>query len=181
MWKTGHSFIKSKMTELRSPLAGEMSGHTSFSRTEFFGFDDALYAAVRLLALVSRSKLVLADLVDALPKMVNTPELRFDCRDDQKADLVEAVGRLLTLDHGVVSRIDGLRVNTGKGWWLLRASNTQPVLVARCEAESEKDLEALRKQLTGLCGTRVTGARCPKSCTRARGGRTMSPFVADIP
>ena len=147
--KTGHSFIKSKMTELRSPLAGEMSGHIFFA-DRFFGFDDALYAAVRLLALVSRSKLVLADLVDALPKMVNTPELRFDCRDDQKADLVEAVGRLLTPDHGVVSRIDGLRVNTGKGWWLLRASNTQPVLVARCEAESEKDLEALRKQLTGL-------------------------------
>lgn len=149
MWKTGHSFIKSKMTELRSPLAGEMSGHIFFA-DRFFGFDDALYAAVRLLALVSRSKLVLADLVDALPKMVNTPELRFDCRDDQKADLVEAVGRLLTPDHGVVSRIDGLRVNTGKGWWLLRASNTQPVLVARCEAENEKDLETLRKQLTGL-------------------------------
>ena len=146
MFKTGHSLIKSKMAEIGSPLAGEMSGHVFFADT-FYGFDDALYCGLRLLNIVANSKESLAEMRDALPQPVNTPELRFDCADDRKFGVVEEVkGRLLKAG-AKLSDIDGVRVSTKDGWWLLRASNTQPVLVARCEAADEAGLQRLMVDL----------------------------------
>lgn len=147
MWKTGHSLIKSKMAETGSPLAGEMSGHIFFA-DRYFGFDDGLYAAVRLLSLLERRGETLAQMRDALPEVFNTPELRFPCSEDRKfAVITEVEGRLS--DAGAdVSGIDGVRVNTDDGWWLLRASNTQDVLVARCEAHDESGLARLKQDLS---------------------------------
>ena len=146
MWKTGHSLLKSKMAEIGSPLAGEMSGHVFFADT-FYGFDDALYCGLRLLNIVANSKESLAEMRDGLPQPVNTPELRFDCPDDQKFGVVEKVKERLQKDGAKFSDIDGVRVNTPDGWWLLRASNTQDVLVARAEAFSDQGLERLQALL----------------------------------
>lgn len=147
MWKTGHSLIKSKMTETSSPLAGEMSGHIFFA-DRYFGFDDGLYAAVRLLSLLERKGETLAELLDRLPVVCNTPELRFPCSEARKFAVIgEVEGRLS--DAGAdVSGIDGVRVSTPDGWWLLRASNTQDVLVARCEARDESGLARLKQDLS---------------------------------
>ncbi len=142
MFKTGHSLIKSKMAEIKSPLAGEMSGHIFFADT-FFGFDDALYCGLRLLNIVANSKQSLADMRDGLPQPVNTPELRFDCADERKFGVVEEVKARLKKAGAQFSDIDGVRVTTKDGWWLLRASNTQPVLVARCEAPEQAALDRL--------------------------------------
>ena len=146
MFKTGHSLIKSKMAEIGSPLAGEMSGHVFFADT-FYGFDDALYCGLRLLNIVANSKESLAEMRDGLPQPVNTPELRFDCADDKKFGVVEEVKARLTKAGAKFSDIDGVRVSTKDGWWLLRASNTQPVLVARCEAADDAGLERLKTEL----------------------------------
>jgi phosphomannomutase len=146
MWKTGHSLIKTKMAELKSPLAGEMSGHVFFADT-FYGFDDALYCGLRLLNIVANSKESLATMRDKLPQLVNTPELRFDCADDRKFKVVEEVKGRLQKAGAKVNDIDGVRVNTPDGWWLLRASNTQPVLVARCESANEAGLDRLKGDL----------------------------------
>ena len=146
MFKTGHSLIKSKMAEIGSPLAGEMSGHVFFADT-FYGFDDALYCALRLLNVVANAKESLAEMRDGLPQPVNTPELRFDCPDDQKFGVVEKVKARLQKEGAKFSDIDGVRVSTKDGWWLLRASNTQPVLVARCEAADDAGLERLKVEL----------------------------------
>ena len=146
MFKTGHSLIKSKMAEIGSPLAGEMSGHVFFADT-FYGFDDALYCGLRLLNIVANAEESLADMRDGLPQPVNTPELRFDCPDDQKFGVVEKVKARLQKEGAKFSDIDGVRVNTKDGWWLLRASNTQPVLVARCEAADDAGLERLMADL----------------------------------
>jgi phosphomannomutase len=146
MWKTGHSLVKSKMRETGSPLAGEMSGHIFFA-DRYYGFDDALYAAVRLLSLVSRSPKTLAQLRAALPARINTPEIRFACDDERKFAVVEEVKRRLVQNNADFSDVDGVRVNTSEGWWLLRASNTQPVLVARCEAKFASGLEQLKHDL----------------------------------
>jgi phosphomannomutase len=143
MFKTGHSLIKSKMAELKAPLAGEMSGHIFFA-DKYFGFDDAIYVALRFLDVVARSGVTAADLRDSLPAVVNTPEVRFDCPDERKFEVVEEVKARLVGAKATVNAIDGVRVNTKDGWWLLRASNTQPVLVARCEAADEAGLEALK-------------------------------------
>ena len=132
MWRTGHSLIKAKMAETGAPLAGEMSGHIFFA-DKWYGFDDALYAAVRLLGIVARIEGSLADVRAALPQIINTPELRFDCDDVRKFALVEEVAARLKQAGATVSDIDGVRVTTPDGWWLLRASNTQAVLVARAE------------------------------------------------
>ena len=146
MWRTGHSLIKAKMRETGAVLAGEMSGHIFFA-DRYFGFDDALYAAIRLLNLVARGNRSLADLHDRLPKTVTTPELRIECDEARKFVIVDEVRRRL-LDTGAeVNDIDGVRVHTGDGWWLLRASNTQNVLVARCEATDEAGLARLKTQL----------------------------------
>jgi phosphomannomutase len=146
IWKTGHSLIKAKMAELGSPLAGEMSGHT-FYADKWYGFDDALYAAVRLLGIVARMDGPLSAVREALPRVVNTPELRFDCADDRKFAVVAEVAARLKASGAELSDIDGVRVRTPDGWWLLRASNTQAVLVARAEAASEAGLERLKEAL----------------------------------
>ena len=146
MWKTGHSLIKAKMAEVGSPLAGEMSGHT-FYADKWYGFDDALYAAVRLLGIVARMDGPLSKVRAALPHVINTPELRFNCDDHRKFEVVKEVASRLKVAGAKVSEIDGVRVQTDDGWWLLRASNTQAVLVARAEASSEEGLERLKKAL----------------------------------
>jgi phosphomannomutase len=146
MWKTGHSLIKSKMAELASPLAGEMSGHVFFA-DKWYGFDDALYAAVRLLGIVARMDCKLSDVRDALPHVINTPELRFDCDDERKFGVIEEVAARLRETGAKLSDIDGVRVSTPDGWWLLRASNTQAVLVARAEAANAEGLERLKAEL----------------------------------
>jgi phosphomannomutase len=146
MWKTGHSLIKSKMAETGAPLAGEMSGHLFFA-DKYYGFDDALYAAVRIIGLLSRSGEKLSDLRKALPKRVNTPEIRFPCDDLRKFNVIDEVKERLTAAGASFSDVDGMRVNTADGWWLLRASNTQPMLVARCEAMDNAGLERLMGDL----------------------------------
>ncbi len=162
MWKTGHSLIKSKMAETGSPLAGEMSGHIFFA-DKWYGFDDAPYSAVRLLGVIARAAQPLSAIRAALPQVINTPELRFDCPEDRKFKVVEEVKARLAAEGARVQAVDGVRVLTEDGWWLLRASNTQAVLVARCEASSEAGLERLKaglvKQLTasGLAAPDFSG------------------------
>ena len=146
MWKTGHSLIKSKMAETGSPLAGEMSGHIFFA-DRWYGFDDALYAAVRTLGIVARMSGKLSDVRKALPHVINTPEVRFDCDDARKFAVIQEVAARLEAEGAEVSRTDGVRVQTPDGWWLLRASNTQAVLVARCEATTDAGLDRLKAAL----------------------------------
>lgn len=146
MWKTGHSLIKAKMAETKSPLAGEMSGHIFFN-DKWYGFDDAPYSAIRLLGIVARASESLAQMRDALPKVINTPELRFDCPDERKFGVIQEVKGRLAASGANVNDVDGVRVLTEDGWWLLRASNTQAVLVARAEAKTEEGLERLKTLL----------------------------------
>jgi phosphomannomutase len=148
MWKTGHSLIKSKMAETGAPLAGEMSGHIFFN-DKWYGFDDALYAAIRLLGIVARGAESVAAFRESLPHVVNTPELRFDCAEDRKFDVVREVAERLKASGDKVSDTDGVRVTTADGWWLLRASNTQAVLVARAESSSAEGLSRLKSELAG--------------------------------
>ncbi|QJU56717.1 phosphomannomutase/phosphoglucomutase [Sphingomonas sp. AP4-R1] len=151
MWKTGHSLIKVKMKETDSPLAGEMSGHIFF-RHEWYGFDDALYAAIRLLGAVRASGKTMTELKSAMPELVNTPEMRFQVDESRKFAVVDEVLDRLEADGAEVNRTDGARVNTADGWWLLRASNTQDVLVARAEAKDEAGLERLMHQIDEQLG-----------------------------
>ena len=150
MWKTGHSLIKSKMKETGSPLAGEMSGHIFFA-DEYYGFDDALYAGVRLLAASARLGRSVTELKSAMPDMLNTPEMRFQVDESRKFPAIAEVTDRLTSSPGPdveeVNATDGVRVNTRDGWWLLRASNTQDVLVARAESDTEEGLERLIAQI----------------------------------
>ncbi|PPR09516.1 MAG: Phosphomannomutase/phosphoglucomutase [Alphaproteobacteria bacterium MarineAlpha11_Bin1] len=146
MWRTGHSLIKAKMAETGALLSGEMSGHIFFA-DRYFGYDDALYAAVRLLGCLANREETLADIRRSLPKMLNTPELRFPCAEDRKLAVVEEVrDRLSKLGANFVD-IDGVRVISEDGWWLLRSSNTQDALVARCEAGTLKGLERVKNAL----------------------------------
>lgn len=147
MWKTGHSLIEEKMHEMNAPLAGEMSGHMYFG-DGWYGFDDALYGAARLLRIVADSGMSVQQLLADVPRFVSTPEIRVDCPDDRKFGIVaEAVkyfgGRYQTID------VDGVRIQYPGGWGLIRASNTQPVLVLRFEARSQADLEAIRSEVGG--------------------------------
>jgi len=146
MWKTGHSLIKSKMKETGAPLAGEMSGHIFFKH-RWYGFDDALYAAVRLIEAVSASGLSLTAIMNAMPKSVATPELRFPVDEVRKFAIVDEVRDRLSADGARVDATDGVRVSTADGWWLLRASNTQDVLVARAEAKNDAGRERLVAQI----------------------------------
>ena len=146
MWKTGHSLIKSKMKETGAPLAGEMSGHIFFAH-EYYGFDDALYAAVRLIRAVTRLGGSLTALRSAMPAVVNTPEMRFQVDETRKFAVVDEVLDRLAAEGADVDRTDGARVTSEEGWWLLRASNTQDVLVARAEAKDEAGLERLVAQI----------------------------------
>jgi len=146
MWKTGHSLLKVKMAEEKSPLAGEMSGHVFFA-DRWYGFDDAMYAGIRLLNIVGGSSDTLAAMRDRLPQLINTPELRFDCAEDRKFKVVEEVKARLKAARANLNDVDGVRVSTADGWWLLRASNTQAVLVARCEARDQAGLDRLMTEL----------------------------------
>jgi phosphomannomutase len=146
MWKTGHSLIKSKMKETGAPLAGEMSGHIFFKH-EWYGFDDAIYAAIRLIRAVAQLGGSLTDLRSAMPPMINTPEMRFQVDESRKFPVVDEVLGRLAASGAQVDRTDGARVSTPDGWWLLRASNTQDVLVARAEAKDEAGLERLVAQI----------------------------------
>ena len=147
MWKTGHSLIKAKMAETGCPLAGEMSGHVFFA-DKWYGFDDALYTAVRLLGILARGGEKLSAIRKALPQVVNTPELRFDCEETRKFEVVAQVAARLRQAGARVADTDGVRVLTDDGWWLLRASNTQAVLVARAEARDPAGLARLKAALT---------------------------------
>jgi phosphomannomutase len=146
MWKTGHSLIKSKMAETGSPLAGEMSGHIFFA-DKWYGFDDAPYSAIRLLGIIARSAESLGQMRAGLPQVINTPELRFDCADTRKFGVITEVKQRLAAEGAKVQDVDGVRVLTEDGWWLLRASNTQAVLVARAEASSEAGLDRLKADI----------------------------------
>ncbi len=146
MWKTGHSLIKSKMKETGAPLAGEMSGHIFFAQ-DYYGFDDALYAAVRLISSAHALGKSMTELRGDLPEMINTPEMRFQVDESRKFAVIDEVLERLAAEGAEVNDTDGARVNTEDGWWLLRASNTQDVLVARAESDSEEGLERLIAQI----------------------------------
>ena len=143
MYKTGHSLVKAKMAEVGSPLAGEMSGHI-FYEDGFYGHDDALYVAVRLLDILARGKATMTELKEAMPVAYNTPEIRFDCPEERKFGAIAEVKANLAEEGAKVDDIDGVRVKTADGWWLARASNTQAVLVVRAEAGSPEGLERLK-------------------------------------
>ncbi len=146
MWKTGHSLIKEKMREIGAPVAGELSGHICFS--DFFGYDDALYAACRLVDLVARQERPLSTLVDEFPKYVSTPEIRVEVPEEEKFEIVRRAVDEFRKDHEVID-VDGARVLFEDGWGLLRASNTQPVLVLRFEARTRERLQEIRGILEG--------------------------------
>ena len=146
MWKTGHSLIKSKMKETSSPLAGEMSGHVFFADT-YYGFDDALYAGIRLIAASARLGKSVTQLRSDMPQMLNTPEMRFQVDESRKFAAIEEVKQRLSGTNAQVNDTDGVRVTNDDGWWLLRASNTQDVLVARAESFTEEGLQRLMGQI----------------------------------
>jgi phosphomannomutase/phosphoglucomutase len=148
MWKAGHSLIKGKMKEEKALLAGEMSGHIFFA-DRYFGFDDAIYASLRLLEILSETGKKLSDILADVPGSFSTPEIRVDCPDDRKFGVVESVRAHYLKAHEVIA-IDGVRVNFGSGWGLLRASNTQPVLVLRFEASTQKVLEEIRQEMESV-------------------------------
>jgi phosphomannomutase/phosphoglucomutase len=148
MYKTGHSLIKAKMKEAHAELAGEMSGHMFFA-DRYHGFDDALYAACRLIEIVAKSGKPLSHQLADIPKLVSTPELRVDCPDEKKFEVVAGVAAVVRQRHKVVD-VDGVRAIFDHGWGLVRASNTQPVLVMRFEATSERLLAEYRAELEGV-------------------------------
>jgi phosphomannomutase/phosphoglucomutase len=148
MWKAGHSLIKGKMKEEYALVAGEMSGHIFFA-DRYFGFDDAIYASIRLLEILSESGMKLSDLLADVPRTFTTPEIRIDCPDRIKADVVAAVREHYRRTHDIID-IDGVRVAFGDGWGLLRASNTQPVLVLRFEAATPERLAAIRGEMESV-------------------------------
>jgi phosphomannomutase/phosphoglucomutase len=155
MWKTGHSLIKEKMKEMQAPLAGEMSGHMFFA-DGYYGYDDALYGAARLLKIVADAGRPVHELLADVPEFVSTPEIRVDCGDDVKFALVEKAVAHFRSRHDVID-VDGVRVLFGDGWGLIRASNTQPILVTRFEARSEARLAEIRAEMEGwLRGQGVT-------------------------
>ena len=146
MWNTGHSLIKSKMKETGSPLAGEMSGHVFFADT-YYGYDDALYAGLRLLAASARLGKSVTQLRGEMPDMLNTPEMRFQVDESRKFAAIEEVKARLADSDDDVNDTDGVRVTNADGWWLLRASNTQDVLVARAESDTQEGLDRLMAQI----------------------------------
>tara|TARA_R110002095_G_scaffold3776_4_gene11171 strand:+ start:409 stop:1806 length:1398 start_codon:yes stop_codon:yes gene_type:complete len=159
MWKTGHSLIKSKMVELDAPLAGEMSGHIFFKH-KYYGFDDAVYVALRLLNKVAKTAGGLEALRKNLPAVVNTPEIRIECAEGRPFIVVDEVLERLRNTDANVNDLDGARVLSEDGWWLIRASNTQNVIVARCEG---KDREALERVYASLSEQlKLSGVEPPK-------------------
>ena len=148
MYKAGHSLIKARMKETKAPLAGEMSGHIFFA-DEYYGYDDALYAGARLMALVARKGRPLAEMVAAFPRTFSTPELRRECPDEKKFAVVERLKERLATRNLEINAIDGIRVEFPDGWGLVRASNTQPALVLRFEGATPSRLSEIRDLLTG--------------------------------
>jgi phosphomannomutase len=146
MSRTGHSLIKKMIKETGALLAGEMSGHIFFA-DEYYGYDDGLYTAIRLLNLLQSSHVSLAEMIDDLPKYFNTPEMRFPCPDEKKFQVIEQLSHHLQEQGITFNNTDGVRVSTPVGWWLLRASNTGPALIARCEADSPENLEKMQHDL----------------------------------
>ena len=146
MWKTGHSLVKAKMKETKAPLAGEMSGHIFFADKNY-GYDDGIYAAVRLLNILAYSDKTLSQLFDDMPKAYNTPEMRIECTEEHKFKIIDEITAKLWRDKVRFDNTDGVRVMTPQGWWLLRASNTQAVLVARAEAKQAADLPELVEKI----------------------------------
>jgi phosphomannomutase/phosphoglucomutase len=151
MWKTGHSLIKDKMKGLNAPIAGEMSGHMFFTEG-FYGHDDALYAAARLLRIVADSRKSVSELLSDVPRFVSTPELRVDCPDEKKFEVVAAATTHFSSLHDVIG-VDGVRVLYGDGWGLIRASNTQPILVLRIEALSSERVAFIRREFSEWLAT----------------------------
>ena len=147
MWKTGHSLIEEKMHETHAPIAGEMSGHMFFAEG-WYGFDDAMYGAARLLRIVADTGKSVKEMMSDVPRFVSTPEIRVDCPDDVKFGLVAKATRHFSASHEVID-VDGVRVLFGDGWGLIRASNTQPVLVMRFEARTREHLDAIRSEMEG--------------------------------
>jgi phosphomannomutase/phosphoglucomutase len=148
MWKAGHSLIKSKMKETHAAVAGEMSGHLFFA-DEYFGYDDAIYASLRMLRILSNTNLPLSEFLRDVPKTFSTPELRVDCPDDKKFKVVETVTGYYRGKYPIVD-VDGVRVNFGDGWGLVRASNTQPALVLRFEADSPERLNVIQAEVEAV-------------------------------
>jgi phosphomannomutase/phosphoglucomutase len=142
MWRAGHSLLKSKMKEEKALLGGEMSGHIFFA-DRYFGYDDAIYASCRLLEIISQSQKTIPELLSDVPKTFTTPEIRVDCPDDRKFPVVERVRESFRKEYPIVD-VDGVRVLFPDGWGLVRASNTQPVLVLRFEAKSAERLQEIR-------------------------------------
>jgi phosphomannomutase/phosphoglucomutase len=147
MWKTGHSLIEKKMHDSHAPVGGEMSGHMFFSEG-FYGFDDALYGAARLLRIVADSGKTVRELLADVPRFVSTPEIRVDCADDKKFGIVEEAQKYFGAKYKVIT-VDGARVLFGDGWGLIRASNTQPVIVMRFEARTKEQLDRIQSEMQG--------------------------------
>ena len=145
MWKTGHSLIKARMKKIGAVLAGEMSGHMFFA-DRYFGFDDALYAACRLLDIMNEERKTIKELLSDIPKTYNTPELRVPCPEDAKTVIVESIKKHYSKNYKVID-IDGARIIFENGWGLVRPSNTQPILVLRFEADSEEQLEEIKSRV----------------------------------
>lgn len=147
MWKTGHSLIKSKMKETKAPLAGEMSGHIFFA-DHYYGFDDGIYAAIRVINIVLKSGKPLSQIRKELPKTFSTIEIKISCDEDKKFAIVDNLKAQMKQENINFNDVDGIRTQNENGWWLLRASNTSAYLVARCEAQSQENLEKLKKDLS---------------------------------
>ncbi len=148
MWKTGHSLIKAKMKEVNAELAGEMSGHMFF-KDRYFGYDDAIYASCRLLEILSNTGKTIKQLLEGVPKTYSTPEIRVECPDEIKFEVVEKAKKIFKEKNYKVIDVDGARIVFDDGWGLVRASNTQPVLVLRYEADTPERLEEIRKIIEG--------------------------------
>jgi phosphomannomutase len=149
MHKTGHSFIKSKMQEINAKLAGEMSGHIFFA-DDYYGYDDALYSAIRMIDILIQDGRKLSDIRKSLPKTFSTPEIKINSDDSKKFEIVKQLQKDLKEKNIKFNDIDGVRVNNDLGWWLIRASNTSPILVARCEANSQENLDKLINNLKDI-------------------------------
>ncbi len=147
MWMTGHSLIEEKMHETHAPLAGEMSGHMFFAEG-YYGFDDALYAGARLLKIIADSGKSLKELLADVPRFVSTPEIRVECPDNLKFGIVEKATKHFSEGHEVIT-VDGVRVQYPDGWGLIRASNTQPVIVMRFEAKTAEHLAKIQNEMQG--------------------------------
>lgn len=146
MWKTGHSLIKAKMKETGAEIAGEMSGHIFF-KDGYLGFDDGIYAGLRLIDVITKSNISLDEFIENLPKAINTPEIRIDVEESKKFQIIEKIKDKLRKLDLTYCDIDGVRLNIPEGWWLLRASNTQAALIARCESNTDERLQIVIKNL----------------------------------